>query len=81
PTMVVTDAVILSKVVDGTIFILESGRTSRKVVSMVGHTLRSAKSRVIGYIVNKIKAQSGDYEHYYRYYSRYYGKNEKQSFS
>ena len=78
PTMVVTDAVILSKVVDGTIIVLESGRTSRKVVSMVGHTLRSAKSRVIGYIINKIKAQSGDYEHYYRYYSRYYGKDVRK---
>ncbi|MCK5178137.1 MAG: polysaccharide biosynthesis tyrosine autokinase [Candidatus Omnitrophica bacterium] len=79
PTMVVTDAVILSKVVDGTIIVLESGRTSRKVVSMVGHTLRSAKSRVIGFIVNKIKAQSGDYENYYRYYSRYYGKDVRKN--
>ena len=78
PIMVVTDAVILSKIVDGTVIVLESGKTSRKVVSMLGAKLRAANARIIGFIINKIKAQSGDYEHYYRYYSRYYGKDAKQ---
>jgi len=76
PIMVVTDAVVLSKAVDGTIIVMESGRTSRKIVPMLRQKLDNSKAKVTGFIINKIKAQHGDYEHYYEYYTRYYGEEE-----
>jgi len=78
PIMVVTDAVVLSKVVDGTVIVMESGRTSRKIVPMLRQKLNNAKAKVTGFIINKIKAQDGKYEHYYEYYTRYYGEDDQE---
>ncbi|MCA9404224.1 MAG: polysaccharide biosynthesis tyrosine autokinase [Candidatus Omnitrophica bacterium] len=77
PVMMVTDAVILSRFVDGTVLIMESGRTSRKVVPRLKQILKNAKTRVVGLVINKIKAQSGEYSYQYNYYSRYYGQEEE----
>ncbi|MCK5214495.1 MAG: polysaccharide biosynthesis tyrosine autokinase [Candidatus Omnitrophica bacterium] len=74
PIMVVTDAVVLSKIVDGTIIVMESGRSSRKIIPMLRQKLNNSKARVIGFIINKIKSQNGEYEHFYEYYTRYHGR-------
>lgn len=77
PVMMVTDALILSRFVDGTVLIMESGRTSRKVVPRLKQILINARTRVTGLVINKIKAQSGEYSYHYQYYSRYYGQEEE----
>jgi len=74
PMTVVTDAAILSKAVDGAIIVLESGRTSRRTLPRMEHTLKEAKARVIGVILNKVSITSTDYQ----YHSLYYGKEAKK---
>jgi capsular exopolysaccharide synthesis family protein len=71
PIAVVTDSVVFSKKVDGIIMVIESGKTSKKVVKRVYNILDDAKSRVIGAIINKIRLTSG--MDYY-YHSHYYGR-------
>ena len=72
PMMVVTDAVILSKSVDGTIIVLESGKTSKRVLPRVDKILKNAQARVVGAILNRNPITSDNYQ----YYNYYYGKTE-----
>lgn len=71
PVVVVTDAVILSRVVDGIVMVVESGKTRKKVIPRIYKTLETAKARVIGVVLNKISLK-GTTDYYY--YSRYYGR-------
>lgn len=78
PIAVVTDAVILSRSLDGTIIVLQSGKTSRRALPWVNQLLKDAQGRIIGVLFNQISVESSGY-HYYHYYHRYYGKTEKQT--
>lgn len=72
PVAVVTDAVILSQAADGTIIVLESGRTSRRALPGVNQLLKDARARIVGVLFNKVTSfHSG-----YNYYSSYYGKTK-----
>ena len=69
PIAMVTDAVIISRAVDGTIVIIESGKTSKRILARIHQLLDDTKARVAGMILNKVSLNSGSY-----YYSYYYGK-------
>jgi capsular exopolysaccharide synthesis family protein len=71
PITILTDPAILSRIADGLIMVVESGKTSKRVIPRIGQILDNAKARVIGVIFNKISIKTSDY---YYYYSRYYGK-------
>lgn len=70
PMAVVTDAVILSQVADGTIVVLESRRTNRKILPRIAKVLEEAKVKVIGIILNKVSITNGNYHYYSHYYYR-----------
>ncbi|MDD5634581.1 MAG: capsular biosynthesis protein, partial [Candidatus Omnitrophica bacterium] len=70
PIAVVTDAIILSKVVSGVILVVENGKTSRKVLPRINQKLKDAKARVLGVVLNKVATAGRDYQ----YYSYYYGR-------
>lgn len=72
PIGMLTDAVIVSRVVDGTIMVIESGKTSKRVLARISQLLVDAKAHMIGMLLNKISinASSG------YYYSYYYGKSK-----
>ena len=75
PVAVVTDAVVLSKFIDGAILVIESGKTSKRIIPRVIQVLEDAKTKVIGTILNKISISNRSY-HYY-YYANYYGMRDK----
>jgi capsular exopolysaccharide synthesis family protein len=70
PVAVVTDPVVLSRIVDGVVFVVESGKTSARMLSRVRHTMDDANIRMIGVVVNRISPKTDGY-HYY-YHSQYY---------
>lgn len=72
PMAVVTDASILSRAVDGVILVLQSGKTSRRVLPHVNKLLNDARARIIGVIFNRIDISHGGYH----YYSYYYGRTK-----
>ncbi|MEA3489428.1 MAG: polysaccharide biosynthesis tyrosine autokinase [Candidatus Omnitrophota bacterium] len=74
PVAVVTDAVVISRFIDGIVMVIESEKTSRRVLPRIFQTLENARAKVIGTILNKISVTSGDYA--YHYYARYYGKDK-----
>jgi capsular exopolysaccharide synthesis family protein len=69
PLLLVTDATILSRLVDGVVLVVESGAGARRGLARAQKILDSAGGRVLGAVLNKWDARS---EGYYAYYGSYY---------
>lgn len=72
PLTAVTDAVILSKLVDGVVLVVRTGDTPRPVVRNGVEQLRNVNARILGAVLNAVKTGRDDY-YYYNYYYYYYG--------
>ena len=71
PLQAVTDAAILSSMVDGTVLVVDAGRTRRAAVCNGRDALAKVGARVLGVALNRLsKSMSGDY-YYYDYYGGY----------
>jgi len=68
PAAVVTDAVILSRVVDGVIMVVESGKTSKRALPRVFDLFKDSGAKVIGAVLNRITPATSNYYHYNSYY-------------
>ncbi len=79
PVIAVTDAAVLSTLLDGVVLVSSSGTTSREALSRAITLLENVKGRLIGGVLNKIKVESvyGSY-HYYYYYHYYGGTKQKR---
>jgi polysaccharide biosynthesis transport protein len=72
PLLIVTDATVLSKFVDGIILVTESELTARNAISRAQQILENAGARILGTVMNKLDAKRDGYDGYYYYYHRYY---------
>jgi protein-tyrosine kinase len=71
PLQAVTDAAILSSLVDGTVLVVDAGRTRSGAVRNGRETLAKVGARVLGVTLNRLsESMSGDY-YYYDYYGGY----------
>lgn len=70
PVAMLTDAVIIARVLDGTIMVIKSGKTSKRILARVYQLLSDTKTKVIGVLLNMVSLDSGSYY----YYSSYCGK-------
>lgn len=68
PVGMLTDAVIISGMTDGVIVVIESGKTSKRVLVRIKQLLDHVKARIIGVVFNKAPVGPDGY-----YYSYYYG--------
>jgi len=67
PLLLVTDAVVLSAMVDGVILVVASGTTARGALTRAHRILENAGSRVLGMVLNKVDMR------FDTYYGSYYG--------
>lgn len=67
PLLLVTDAVVLSAMVDGVILVVASGTTARGALARAHRILENAGSRVLGMVLNKVDMR------FDTYYGSYYG--------
>lgn len=67
PVMPVTDAIVMSTMVDGVVVVVRAGETSRKYVKSTCARLRQAHAKIFGTVLNKMQVQSSDYTQYYNY--------------
>lgn len=72
PVVAVTDAEILSQIVDGTILVVNSGFTETDLMEQAIKLLSKDKTSFLGTILNNFEYRSG-YNSYYKYYY-YYSK-------
>jgi capsular exopolysaccharide synthesis family protein len=71
PLLVVTDALILSKHVDGTVLVLRSNKTTYELARKGLKSMRDLDSNILGIMVNAIDVKKHSYYsyNYYHYYS------------
>lgn len=74
PLLTVTDAILISKIVDQTLLIIRSGVSTYESMLRGEKILSSVKARGLGYIVNAVDQERVRYDYYYRSYGRYYGR-------
>ncbi len=78
PVVAVSDAAVLAAMSDGAIQVIWSGNTSRKLVMMGKGKIESIGAKVIGVILNNLKASRSNYYYYYPRYYKYYGTEKKE---
>lgn len=71
PSLVVNDAIVISRAVDGLVLVIESGGTSRKLVSEVRDRFASSAVQPLGAIINKMDFLTAGYGHYAKAYKAY----------
>lgn len=75
PVMPATDALLMAPRTDGTILVVKSGNTERKIVKDVAETFRKANLPILGVLLNQVNLKKeGYYRYYKKYYSSYYGE-------
>ena len=70
PALMVTDATILSRLVDGTILVVENGMTVRGALVRTYRILHAAGGKVLGVVMNKVDLRRDGYYYYGRSYGR-----------
>jgi capsular exopolysaccharide synthesis family protein len=79
PSLVVTDASILSRLADATILVLRYGMARRQVVLRCLDLLERTGAHLLGVTVNAVDFESPEYSEYYgRKYYEYYGERESE---
>lgn len=75
PVIPASDALILAPRVDGTLFVIKSGHTDRKIILSAVDQFKAAKQPIIGIVLNQVDMKKeGYYRYYQKYYSSYYGR-------
>jgi tyrosine-protein kinase Etk/Wzc len=78
PLLAVTDAAVLSTMVDGVVLVIRTERTKRDAVRRALGHVRSVRGRLLGVVLNDVDMRSGAYYGSYgHYYYSYYG-NERR---
>jgi capsular exopolysaccharide synthesis family protein len=73
PLLLVTDATVLSSLVDGVVLVVENEGTTRGALLRARRILESAGGRILGAVLNKVDLRrDGYYGQYYRRYYYYY---------
>lgn len=76
PVNMVTDPVILSRIVNGVLLIIRAGKTKRDAVQCARDQLRDAGATIIGGVLNNVDIRKDN--HYYGYHFSQYYQDEEQ---
>lgn len=72
PVLMVTDATILSTLVDGVVVVAQPGLTTRGALVRAYQTLQASGGKILGVALNRIDSRADGGYYYGAYYSRYY---------
>ncbi len=80
PSLTVTDAVVLSNVIDEAVFVVRSGKIARETAKKATLEISKNKCKILGVVVNFINVSRGSYYyHYYSPYNKYVGNNGEKT--
>jgi len=78
PLLAVTDAAVISTMVDGVVLVIRTERTKRDGVRRALGHIRSVRGRLLGAVLNQVDMRSGAYYGGYgHYYYSYYGAERR----
>ena len=69
PVIPVSDAVVLSTVVDGLIFVVQGQMTPKPIVKEALAQLGQRHSKILGLVLNRVDMKSAEYRNYRHYYN------------
>jgi succinoglycan biosynthesis transport protein ExoP len=73
PLLGVADSLLISKAVDGLIFVIRADQTTQRDVATASEILHQSGAQVYGFVLNCVNLKSLENHYYYgSYYSRYY---------
>jgi capsular exopolysaccharide synthesis family protein len=68
PLVAVTDSAIISRLVDGTVFVLRAFATARALARQGIRTLADVDAPIVGAVLNAVDLSRHEYSYYYQYY-------------
>jgi capsular exopolysaccharide synthesis family protein len=71
PLVTVTDTTILSDIVDGTVMVIRSGKTTVEVVRRGKKLLTDVNAKILGVVLNCVDTEREGYKYLYPYYYQY----------
>ena len=77
PVLAVTDAVIISQLVDGVILVVKPGETQISALKQAVERLRQVDANLLGVVLNKIPKNGRSYYYEYYTYKDYYDEDEE----
>lgn len=77
PLLAVTDAAVLSTIVDGTVLIARMGSTQRRALWRAASQLRAVSANVMGGVLNDLRAETSSYYGGDGYYYYYYASHDE----
>jgi len=72
PIIAVTDAAVLSTMVDGVLLVIKAHQTPRDVIKRAKSLLDNVNAPILGCILNSVDIEKGYGSYYYYYYYHYY---------
>ena len=79
PSMTVTDAIVLSSIVDGVIITIKSGTSVKETIKRCISQITNNNGEMLGAVVNHVDiSRGGYYYHYYAHYYKYGYESEKE---
>ncbi len=73
PVMAFSDALVLSRLSDGVVFVIWGGETARDQIRKIIQSLRSVNAKLVGIVLNNVDMSMRAYSYYHPYYHYYYG--------
>jgi succinoglycan biosynthesis transport protein ExoP len=75
PTMIVTDASVLSTLVDGVLLVTDADRTPKSHLKQAVERLTELNANLLGVVINRLSPKADGYYYHYYYYRRSYDRN------
>jgi capsular exopolysaccharide synthesis family protein len=72
PVMPVSDAVVLSSLVEGIIFVVRAQKTPKNIIKEAISQLARNQSKILGVVLNRVDIRSPEYKDRYNYYNPEY---------
>lgn len=74
PSQLVTDSIILSRIVDSTVIVVESKKTKKENLHEIVNSINNVGGKIAGVVINKAEVSNKDYR-----YTYYYGHSNKDN--
>ncbi|MDA2932710.1 polysaccharide biosynthesis tyrosine autokinase [Acidobacteria bacterium AH-259-D05] len=83
PILSVTDALVLSPLVDGSVLVIQAGKTPRNAVNKAKDHLVGVGAKILGAMINNVDLNNSKYAYYYRHYYdyNYYSEDSSSAWS
>jgi succinoglycan biosynthesis transport protein ExoP len=65
PVMPVSDAIVLSRMVDGVVYVVRGQETPKHVVKAAIAQLKNDQTKILGVLLNRVDVRSAEYDDYY----------------